>query len=96
VINDNGIVHIHEIDLEMGRKAIEWYTYHDDDFSSVKGETVWEVRLARGEWSVTTRTRTVLTSTATEFHLRAELDAYEGEKRVYSENWDHVIERDLV
>ncbi len=96
VINDNGVVHIQDIDLEMGRKAIEWYTYHNDDFGSVKGETVWEVRLARGEWCITTRTRTVLTSTATEFHLRAELDAYEGDKRVYSDNWDHVIERDLV
>jgi hypothetical protein len=37
-----------------------------------------------------------LTSSATDFYLRAELDAYEGDKRVYSKNWDTVIQRDLV
>ncbi|MFO8024400.1 CocE/NonD family hydrolase [Thiohalophilus sp.] len=96
VINDNGIVYIKDIDLEMGRKALEWYTYQGDDFNSVRGETLWERSYKRGDWFVKTITRTVLTSTATDFHLRAELDAYEGDKRVYSANWDRVIPRDFV
>ncbi|MGD8340763.1 MAG: CocE/NonD family hydrolase [Gammaproteobacteria bacterium] len=96
VINDGGIVYIKEIDLELGRKALEWYTYRGDDFNSVRGETVWERSFKRRDWQIKTITRTVLTSTATDFHLRAELDAYEGDKRVYSQNWDHVIPRDFV
>jgi putative CocE/NonD family hydrolase len=96
VINDGGIVHIPDIDLEMGRKALEWYSYQGDDFNSVRGETLWERSFKRGEWHIRTVTRTVLTSTATDFHLRAELDAYEGDKRVYSQNWDTVIPRDFV
>jgi predicted acyl esterase len=96
VINDGGIVHIDDIDLAMGRKAQEWYSYQGDDFNSARGETLWERSFERGDWCIRTVTRTVLTSSATDFYLRAELDAYEGDKRVYSKNWDTVIQRDLV
>jgi hypothetical protein len=57
---------------------------------------LWERRVQRGKWQVKTVTRTVLTSDAASFYLRAELDAYEGDKRVYSDNWDYVIPRDHV
>jgi len=96
VINDSGIVHIKDIDLELGRRALECYTYQGDDFNSVRGETRWERSFKRGDWQIKTITRTVLTSTASDFHLRAELDAYEGDKRVYSQNWDTAIPRDLI
>jgi hypothetical protein len=96
VVNDSGIVHIKDIDLELGRKAQEWYTYQGDDFDSVRGETRWERSFKRGSWQIRTVTRTVLTSNASDFFLRAELDAYEGDKRVYSQNWDTVIPRDFV
>jgi len=48
---------------------------------------------------VRTVIRTVLTANSTHFLLHAELDGYEGEgegeKRVFSENWDYEIPRDL-
>ncbi len=96
VINDNGVKRIEEIDLELQRKALEWYTYQGDDFNSVRGETYWVRGFRRGDWSVRTMTRTVLTSTANHFHLYAELDAYEGDRRVYSQNWENRIQRDFV
>ncbi|MGD8617922.1 MAG: CocE/NonD family hydrolase [Gammaproteobacteria bacterium] len=96
VINDSGIVCLNDIDLEMGRKAQEWYTYQGDDLDSLRGETLWERSFKRGDWQIRTVTRTVLTSSASDFFLRAELDAYEGDKRVYSQNWDTVIPRDFV
>ena len=96
VVNDQGVKYIKDIDLALGRSAKEWYTYQGDDFNSVKGETLCERSFCRGEWSIRTVTRTVLTSTKRTFNLRAELDAYEGDKRIYSRNWDHVIPRDLV
>jgi len=36
----------------------------------------------------------VLTSTATDFHLYAELDAWEGRERVHSQTWSTTIPRD--
>ena len=96
VINDAGCQYIKKIDLTISRKATEWYTFEKDDFNSVEGETLWEREFSRGNWSVKTVTRTVLNSSIKNFYLRAELDAYEGDKRVYSQNWDYTIPRDLV
>ena len=96
VTNDGGTTRLEDLNLEMQRKALEWYSYRDDDFSSVRGETLWERGFRRGDWDVRTVTRTVLTSSPTEFLIHAQLDAYEGERRVYARNWDVRIPRDLV
>ena len=96
VINDDGVQLINEISLTIGRSVKEWYTYQGDDFNSVRGETLGERSFCRGSWSTRTVTRTVLTSSEKEFFLCAELDAYEGDKRVFSKNWDTVIPRDFV
>ncbi|MCC5859455.1 MAG: peptidase S15, partial [Ectothiorhodospiraceae bacterium] len=96
VINDHGTVLLTALDLEMQRTALEWYSYQGDDFSSPRGETYSERGFRRGDWQVRTVTRTILTCSPTHFHIHAELDAYEGERRVYSRNWDTAIRRDLV
>jgi hypothetical protein len=96
VINDNGSVYREEIDLEMQRKALEWYRYQGDDFSSMQGETLWERGFRRGDWRVRTVTRTLLSSTSSEFVVHAELDAYEEDKRIFAENWGVKVPRDLV
>jgi hypothetical protein len=57
---------------------------------------VWQRSFKRGEWSVRTWTRTLLTSDAQNFRIRAELDAWEDESRVFSKSWDRTIPRYLV
>lgn len=94
VIKDEGRWCIEAIDMEVGDCIRDWYTYQGDDFTSARGETRTERRFSRGDWSVRTTTRTVLTADTTHFHIHAELDAFEGEKRVYSQNWERVIPRD--
>ncbi len=37
-----------------------------------------------------------MTATRAEFRIRAELDAFEGDERVASRNWDERRPRDLV
>jgi uncharacterized protein len=96
VVNDLGVVRFDDIGLEVARRADERYTCVADDFDSISGETAWRMRFSRDGWDVTTTTRTVLTSTATAFQLHAELDAYEGDHRVASRNWDYTIPRDHV
>ncbi|HEU0089487.1 MAG TPA: CocE/NonD family hydrolase [Pseudonocardiaceae bacterium] len=94
VVKDLGTIRLDDIDLEVARRAYERYSSVDNDFNSVQGETVWTMGFARDDWSVHTVTRTLLSSTPTEFHLHATLDAYEGEERVYSRNWRRAIPRD--
>ncbi|SFP92222.1 hypothetical protein SAMN05216419_103323 [Nitrosomonas cryotolerans] len=96
VVNDRGIYRLETINLEVQSKTIERYTYRADDFLSVKGETHCTRGFKRNDWFVKTITRTTLTSNATHFHLLADLDAYEGQKRVYCVSWDRKIPRDYV
>jgi hypothetical protein len=96
VIKDLGMVCFDDIDLEVAKRTVERYSCSGDDMSSVRGETQSTVSFARREWRVQTVTRTVLTSTPTDFQLHAQLDAYEGAQRVHSANWQRVIPRDHV
>ncbi len=96
VVLDTGVTRYEGIDLEIGSRAVETYTYRADEFDSLAGETRWERKFTRGDWEVRTITRTLLTSNETSFHLRADLDAYEGASRVFTRTWHTVIPRKLV
>lgn len=94
VVKGLGTVRFEDIDLEVSRNAHETYSFTGSDVHSVRGETLWDIGFARGDWSTHATTRTVLTSTATDFHLYAELDAWEGRERVHSQTWSTTIPRD--
>jgi hypothetical protein len=96
VIKDEGSFCLEDIDWSVSARAREWYTYQGDDFDSVRGETLWERSFRRGEWSVRTTARTVLTSTSESFQIHAELDAFIRNERVFARNWRYEIPRDHV
>lgn len=96
VVDDGGRQYLHSPNLTVQRKGLEWYSFKSDDYDSVRGETLWERGLARGNWSVRTVTRTVLRSDKEYFYIDAELDAWEGDRRVYCRNWCRSVRRDLV
>lgn len=101
IINDQGRFRIDETGTDIRRVSNEWYSSRGNDVNSVRGETQTVRRYERGDWRVEVQTRTVLTSTPTDFVVNAQLDAYEldednGNPRVYSQNWQRSIPRELV
>ncbi len=96
IINDEGVYRLDDINLEIAAKVVENDAFADDDYTSLRGETQWVRWFKRGEWQVRTVARTILTSDTAHRHLRAELDAWEGESRIFSRSWDEHIPRDLV
>jgi putative CocE/NonD family hydrolase len=96
VIADEGLYRLDDIDMTLAEQMVSRFSHEYDEYESVAGETTTERRFERGDWKVRTTTRTVLTSTATHFRVRAEVDAYENGVRVFSENYSSEIERDLV
>lgn len=96
VVNNDPRLYLHEIDLAFGRNVHERYRYVGNDYDTVRGEVETERDFVRDDWQVYTITRTVLTSTPTTFNITATLDAYEGDKRVFSKTWDEAIPRQLV
>ncbi|PPK53112.1 CocE/NonD family hydrolase [Marinobacter persicus] len=96
VINNNGLSYLEDPDVTVEHDVSEWYSYKGHEFDSVRGETLTKRGFQRGNWHIRTITRTLLTCDRDNFYLNAELDAYEGEKRVYSRNWNQAINRRLV
>lgn len=96
VINDYGVFEITSIDLTVCNRVRERYTSRGDAFTSLRGDVQSKRALTRGDWRVRTETRTVLTSTEQAFHIQADLDAFDGDKRVFCKSWDRRIPRDFV
>jgi len=96
VLKDEGTRRFEDIDLEVSGRVTERYTHAYANHDSLRGWCEWVRRFRRGEWEVSTITRTLMTSDRNNFRLRATLDAYEGDTRVFARTWDRVIPRDLV
>jgi len=96
VLKDEGTRRFEDIGLEVSARVTERYTHAYAKHDSLRGECEWVRRFRRDTWEVRTITHTVLTSDINSFRIRATLDAYEGDTRVYAETWDRTIPRDLV
>ncbi|MBF7054905.1 CocE/NonD family hydrolase [Halomonas sp. KAO] len=96
VIHDEGRYRIDDIGLEIAARVTERYQYTYGNYDSVSGWTEWRRSFRRGDWEVHTLTRTLLTSDVDNFRIRATLDAWEGDTRIYAGTWDETITRDLV
>lgn len=95
-LQDSGRYRFDDIDLTVHTVTTDRYTIRPDDPLSARVEIAWTVRLARGDWRVETRTRTVLTATKDAFELDATLEAFDGDEPVHDQRWERSIPRDLV
>ncbi len=93
---DSGAVRLEAIDLEVDSAAVETYRVRADDPLSARADIVYRQSLGRGDWRVRTETRTAIRLTATAFRVTAQLDAYEGDRRVFSRNEYFTVPRDLI
>lgn len=77
IINDQGSFRLDETGTTIRRRTDEWYRVRWNEVNSVQGGMSTLRRMERGSWGIEVQTRTVLTSTAQNFHIAAELDAFE-------------------
>ena len=94
IVNDDPSRRFEDIDLTIGRKVRESYSHRFNNYDTVRGEVEGQRIFERGDWKIRTFTRTVLTATRTHFLIRATLDAYQDEVRVFAKSWDERIPRD--
>jgi hypothetical protein len=93
---DDGAVRIDHIGLEVEHRKTECFRIRDDDPLSARVDIGQTHAVGRGGWRVRTVTQTTMTATAEEVVVHASLDAFEGDKRILSRNWDVRHRRDLV
>src|SRR5262249_60032470 len=93
---DHGRHTIDAIDFTSDHTKKEVFRIAEDDPVSAMAEIANSRCVGRGDWNVRTETRTVMRATAAEFIVEATLDAYEGEIRILSRNWQVRHRRDFV
>ncbi len=93
---NTGIKKREDIALTFGGYGEERFTINPLDPLSASATASWNRFLERGQWSARAITSTTLTADRETFHVTAELDAYEGDTRIFSRNWSFSIPRDNV
>jgi putative CocE/NonD family hydrolase len=96
VVNNDASFHLRDINLEVASEVTERYSYIDNNYDTVRGEVRSKRTFKRNDWETTSITRTILTSTRTHLQIRATLDAYYGDMRIFSKTWDEEIRRDML
>ncbi len=96
VVNNESRYRIETHDLALQKDVFERYRYLNNNYDTVQGEVISTRGLQRGPGGVHTVTRTLLSSTRTHFRIRATLDAFEDETRVFAKSWDEQIRRFMV
>jgi putative CocE/NonD family hydrolase len=96
VINNDAQYRIDPINWTVQKDVTEKYSYQSYNYDTLRGEVISERSFKRNDWSTYIKTRTVLTSTKTHFIIRATLDAYEGDVRIFSKSWDERVKRDYL
>ncbi|APH73855.1 CocE/NonD family hydrolase [Aquibium oceanicum] len=94
--DDFGEVRDLEHGLACGSIAREKWSIDPADPLSARGETHWTETLSRGEWQVRTETVTSMRSDAVTFFLTGRIDAFEGEKLVFTREFVNEISRDHI
>ena len=93
---DGGTVRWDAIDVTVSSHNRTRYVCRDEDPHSARVEAWDHVRLQRDGWDVRIRTHTSLSADASHFHTRSEVEAFEGEERVFERSTERSFERDHV
>jgi hypothetical protein len=96
VTNNDPTYRLDDINWTVQKDVTEKYFYKNNNYDTLRGEVTSKRLFRRDEWEVYTLTRTILTSSRTHFRIRATLDAYEEDTRIFSKTWDETIPRDLL
>ena len=95
-LRDQGLWHIEEIDLSVGQSRFERFTIRPEDPNSAKCEVFSHWERLRGDFKIRIEDKVTVTSSKEKFFVRATLDAWEGDARVFAKSWDRAVDRKFV
>jgi putative CocE/NonD family hydrolase len=104
VLRDDGRSIIDEIGVETELRKILRYRIHPDDPATARAEADHDIVHAHARqdgaatqagWNTRIRTHCAIACSSSEFIVEADLEAFEGDIRVFSRSWTERIPRDL-
>jgi hypothetical protein len=97
VLRDDGRSRIDEIDVETGFRKILRYRVHPSDPTSAHAEAEYELIHGNGRgWNTTVRTRSAIGCTTDHYVVEADVEAFEGNERIFSNSWTLRVQRDFT
>jgi hypothetical protein len=73
------------------------FRIHPSDPTSARAEALYELVHRHPEgWDMRIKTRSAIECTAADYFVEADLEAFQGERRVFSRSWRERIARDLT
>jgi uncharacterized protein len=96
LITDGGHVRHDSTGMESAKIITETWEIHPDDPLSARNSGHWTFEIGRGDWRIRTETWTEMTCDATHFHLRAGVEAFDGDTPFLHRDWELSIPRDGV
>ncbi|MGI8386318.1 CocE/NonD family hydrolase [Robertmurraya sp. P23] len=94
--SDEGTRHLISNDIEYGSENRNIYQIKDGDPLSAKVTCEWTLNIGRGNWQTRLESFSTMSADKSTFFIKNELNAFEGEKQVFSKTWTSEIPRDFV
>lgn len=94
LVEDGGVSRLEAIDMECADGTRFEYHITKGDPLSARAVWHWWSRRSRGDWDVGVRVRMEIRSSAETWYVTSNLEAFEGDQRVFSRLWNHDVPRD--
>lgn len=91
---DDGLIRNDDTDWTFGSTSLRSYSINPDDPLSAETTFNWTKDYVRDDWNVHITADIHMSVTDDHYVIHAELDAYEGDARAYSNQWKCKIPRD--
>ncbi len=90
-----GRVRLAQSGIETGGESDWKYSITEGDPLSASAEFNRTMLSGNGDWQVAVKTKSTWTCDLTHYHLTSQLEAFEGEERVFEKTWRSSIPRDI-
>ena len=94
VVEDGGVYRLPALGLTLADGAQVELSISEDDPNSARGTWRWHSRRTRGDWDVSTTSQMTVTVSQEAFHIATDLEAFEGDLRIFARRWNHDVKRD--
>lgn len=96
IFDDFGSSLIIPHNIVSGECVVETYTIDPADPLSARAQITWRQEFKAGDADVRTEARCTQTSNAENFEITSVLDAWQGDEKVFSRQWNAKVPRDLI
>jgi putative CocE/NonD family hydrolase len=94
ILGDEGLLRNDDTDWCFGSRVQRLFSILPGDPLSATASLLWRKEFGRDDWKVSIQADTQMSVSKSHFIIKATLDAFEGEDRVFSKQWDCEIPRD--